>query len=107
VGYPTVDDARAWVGVSIAQVSDEDLGQILNAELVLQARACEVPANPDEYPDPLARALLRRVQCHLAKKNLPLGMIGGDASEWSPVALQTWDSEVQRIEASYLVPVVS
>ena len=107
MAIPTVAETRAWIGVSVAQVTDEDLGQILNAELVIQGRVCEVPEDPAQYPDPLARALMRRVQCHLAKKNLPLGMVGGDASEWSPVALQTWDAEVSRIESSYLVPVVS
>jgi hypothetical protein len=106
-GLPTVDEARAWVGVSTAQVSDADLGAILNAERAIQARLLDVPDDPVTYPDPLARALLRRVQCHLARKNLPLGMLGGDSTEWSPVSLSAWDAEVQRLESSYLVPVVS
>jgi hypothetical protein len=108
-GIPTVEQARAWVGVTVAQVSDADLAAILNAEQAIQARTCALPAEGTGavYPDPLARALLRRVQCHLAKKNLPLGMVGGDAMEWSPVSLQTWDAEVSRLESSYLVPVVA
>lgn len=109
-GIPTTDDARAWVGVTEAQVSDADLSAILDAEQTVQARLCRLPDDTDGtavYPNPLARALLRRVQCHLAKKNLPLGMVGGDAMEWSPVSLQTWDAEVSRLESSYLVPVVA
>lgn len=109
-GIPTVEDTRTWVGLTTAQVSDEDLTAILNAEQVIQARLCALPDDSDGtavYPLPLARALLRRVQCHLARKNLPLGMIGGDATEWSPVSMQAWDNEVQRIESSYLIPVVS
>lgn len=109
-GIPTLEDARAWIGLSVAQVSDADLQAILDAEQAIQARLCDLPADPDgsaAYPDPLARALLRRVQCHLAKKNLPLGMVGGDATEWSPVSLQTWDAEVARLESSYLIPVVA
>lgn len=106
-GIPTVDEVRAWIGVAPEQVSDADLGQILDAEQALQARLCETPADPADYPDPLARALYRRVQCHLARKNLPLGMLGGDSTEWSPVSLSAWDAEVQRIESTYLVPVVS
>lgn len=109
-GIPTAGDARTWAGVTVAQVSDEDMAQILAAEQAVQARLCALPDDTDGtavYPTPLARALLRRVQCHLAKKNLPLGMVGGDASEWSPVSLQTWDAEVQRLESSYLVPVVA
>ena len=107
-GIPTLEQTRAWVGLTTAQVSDEDLTQILDAEATIQARICELGVMPETaYPDPLARALLRRVQCHLAKKNLPLGMVGGDAMEWSPVSLQSWDAEVQRLESSYLIPVVS
>lgn len=109
-GIPTVEDARQWAGVTTGQVSDADLSAILDAEQVVQARICALPDDTDGtavYPTPLARALLRRVQCHLAKKNLPLGMVGGDASEWSPVSLQTWDAEVQRLESSYLIPVVA
>jgi hypothetical protein len=109
-GIPTVDDARAWVGVTEAQVSDADLSAVLAAEQVVQARLCALPDDTDGtavYPEPLARALLRRVQCHLARKNLPLGVVGGDAMEWSPVTLQAWDAEVQRLESSYVVPVVA
>jgi hypothetical protein len=106
-GIPTVDEVRAWVGVTDAQVSDADLAQILAAEQAIQARILDTPEDPAAYPDPLARALYRRVQCHLARKNLPLGMLGGDATEWSPVSLSMWDAEVSRIESSYLVPVVS
>lgn len=107
-GFPTVEQVRAWIGLSTAQVSDEDLAQILDAEATIQARTCTLPAEPDAvYPDPLARALMRRVQCHLARKNLPLGMVGGDAMEWSPISLQTWDAEVSRLESSYLIPVVA
>jgi hypothetical protein len=109
-GIPTVEDARAWIGLTTAQVSDDDLSAILDAEQTLQARTCSLPDDSTGtavYPLPLARALLRRVQCHLARKNLPLGMVGGDATEWSPVSLQSWDAEVQRIESSYSIPVVA
>jgi hypothetical protein len=107
-GIPTLEEARAWLGLTTAQISDEDLQAILVAEQVVQARLCALPAEPDAvYPEPLARALLRRVQVHVARKNLPLGMIGGDATEWSPVSLTAYDAEVQRLESSYLIPVVA
>jgi hypothetical protein len=106
-GVPTAAEVRAWIGVSTAQVSDADLTQILDAEHDLQKRLLDVPEDSSAFPDPLARALYRRVQCHLARKGLPLGMVGGDSTEWSPVALASWDAEVQRIESSYVVPVVS
>jgi hypothetical protein len=108
-GLPTLGEVRAWIGLTTAQVSDADLQEILDAEQAIQTRTCELPSDEPGalYPAPLARALMRRVQCHLAKKNLPLGMVGGDAMEWSPVSLQTWDAEVSRLESSYLIPVVA
>jgi hypothetical protein len=108
-GIPTTDEVRAWIGLTTAQVSDDDLSAILAAELAIQARLLAIPGDEagTVYPEPLARAVMRRVQCHLARKNLPLGMVGGDATEWSPVSLQTWDAEVQRLESSYVVPVVA
>lgn len=108
-GIPTTEQARTWVGVTESQVSDADLGAVLAAEQAIQARVLLLPADGAgvTYPEPLVRALLRRVQCHLARKNLPLGVVGGDAQEWSPVTLSAWDSEVQRLESSYLDPVVA
>lgn len=108
-GIPTTAEVREWVALTPEQVSDADLEEIRVAELAIQTRTLAIPADVEGavYPAPLARALLRRVQCHLAKKNLPLGLVGGDATEWSPVSLQTWDAEVQRLESSYLIPVVA
>lgn len=108
-GQPTAAEVRAWIGLTTAQVSDEDMEAILSAETAIQQRICELPTDGPGvvYPPPLARALMRRVQCHLARKNLPLGMVGGDATEWSPVSLQSWDAEVSRLESSYLIPVVA
>lgn len=109
-GIPTLEDVRSWTGLTSAQVPDEDLQAVLDAEQTIQGRLCALPddrAGTAVYPLPLARALLRRVQCHIARKNLPLGMIGGDATEWSPVMMQSWDAEVQRLESSYIIPVVA
>jgi hypothetical protein len=73
-----------------------------------------LPVDPDPdtgeeatYPEPLARSLLRRVQREIAAKSVPLGLVGGEASEWSPVGLQSWDAEISRLEASYVVPVTA
>ena len=113
LGIPDVDEARAWTGVSSSAVPDEDLAAILDAELAIQYRLLSIPEDPDAdgneatYPTTLARALLRRVQRHVAAKNVPLGLVGGEANEWSPVGLQSWDAEVQRLEASWLIAVIA
>lgn len=113
LGIPTVAEARAWLGVSVTAVSDDDVQEIIDAELVLQARILDVPADPGDdgneatYPVPLARALLRRVGRQIAARSVPLGFVGGEASEFSPIALAAYDAEISRLEASYVIPVVS
>jgi hypothetical protein len=108
-GIPTVEDARAWLGVSSSAVSDDDLAQIHAAELVIQARSLAIPVDDPEaiYPEPLARSLLRRIGRECAAKGIPLGFVGGEASEFSPIMLSSWDSEVARLEATYVVPVIA
>ena len=108
---PDLAQVRAWVGVPPAAVSDEDLQQILDAEQQIQARTLrlpeDTPEDPGTYPAALARALLRRCQREVAVKNLPLGALGVDGSEFGPVNLPAWDAEISRLEASYRIPVVA
>jgi hypothetical protein len=110
-GVPDLDQVRAWVKVSAAQISDEDLQQILDAEAGIQARTCRLPEDtpeaPGTYPAALARALLRRCQREVAVRNLPLGAIGVEGSEYGPVTLPSWDAEISRLEATYRIPVVA
>lgn len=110
-GIPDLDQVRAWVGVPTTAISDEDLQQILDAEQQIQARTCRLPEDtvevPGVYPAALARALLRRCQREVAVKNLPLGALGVDGTEYGPVRLTSWDAEISRLEATYRIPVVA
>jgi hypothetical protein len=114
LGIPTVDDVRAWTGASSTRFTDDDLSSMLNAELLIQARELYIPDDPDPdtgseavYPDPLVRSLLRRVQRQVAVSNAPLGLVGGDATEWAPVGVRRFDPEIERLETSYARAVIA
>jgi hypothetical protein len=88
-------ELRAWIQVPATVLSDPQLQQVLDAETILQARACTTgdPLAPD-----LVQALYRRVAREVAARGVPLGMLGAD-SEYGPQRLSRWDAEVDRLEA--------
>lgn len=113
-GVPNLEQVRAWVGVPTTALSDEDLQQILDAELAIQARLLRLPEDPDPetgleatYPEPLARSCLRRCQRQVAARNVPLGVLGAEGAEFGPLTMPSWDVEVARLEASYRMPVIA
>jgi len=67
----------------------------------------EAPNPADPYPEALHMALLRRVQREVAARNLPLGMVGLDASEYGPTRLPFLDSLVEEHERAYRVQVLA
>lgn len=113
IGIPTTEQVRAWVGVPAGSVPDAELAGMLAAELDLQAKTLRIPADPAEdgteatYPDPLARALLRRVQRQIAAKAAPLGLIGDGGGEFGAAYLRSWDPEIRRLEDPYRRVVVA
>jgi hypothetical protein len=108
-GIPTLEEVRAWIAVPATSLPDDDLQQILNAEIEIQARTCRIPEDSAEavYPPALARALLRRCQRQVAARNVPLGVLGAEGAEFGPLNLPRWDAEVGRLEASYRIVVVA
>jgi hypothetical protein len=114
LGIPTLPEIRTWVAVPASAISDADLTQILDAELAIQARTCRLPEDPDPvsgeeatYPAALSRSVLRRCQREIAAKSLPLGIVGGEAQEYGPMLLRSWDAEISRLEASYRQVVIA
>ncbi len=113
IGVPTRDEVRDWIKVPASQLSDEDLTQILAAELDIVARLCRIPDDPDAaggeatYPPALARSVRRRCQREVAARNIPLGVLGQDGAEFGPLTVPSWDAEIRRLEASYRIPVIA
>lgn len=112
-GEPDLVQVREWCKVPATSVSDEDLQQILDAELAIVARTCRLPVPPAEgepepaYPPALARSVLRRCQRQVAAQNVPLGVLGQDGAEFGPLTVPSWDAEIRRLEASYRIPVIA
>lgn len=109
IGIPTLEQTRTWCGVSVTAVSDEDLLEILDGELDIQARTLRIPDDSDtaEYPKALRRSLLRRCQRQLVAKGLPLGMIGDTGGEFGTAYLRSWDPEIRRLEDPYRKVVIA
>ena len=90
--------ARAYLAIPATALSDEDLTRMVGACTADQAERCNVPAGDTPALD---MALLRRVQREVAAKNLPLVMVGLDASEYGPARLPFLDSLVEEHERAY------
>ena len=94
---PPVDDVRAWIKVPATLLTDEQLAQVVNAEALIQARLCRVPADPDALPPDLVQAIYRRVAREVAARGIPLGMLAADA-EFGTARLGRFDAEIERLE---------
>lgn len=97
---------RAYVQVPATALSDEDLQRMIDASSDDQAQRCAWPevddaGQPLDRPAALDQALLRRVQREIAARNLPLGMVGLDASEYGPERLPYFDALVEEHERAY------
>jgi hypothetical protein len=90
--------ARAYLAIPATALPDVDLDRMLKACAADQAARCTIPT---EGAEALDMALLRRVQREVAAKNLPLGMVGLDASEYGPARLPFLDSLVEEHERAY------
>jgi hypothetical protein len=99
---PDLATVRAYLKVPATALSDDDLTRMMAAaEQDQSARCVWSGTGPDDYPDALAQAFLRRVQREVAARNLPLGMVGLDASEFGPTRLPFLDSLVEEHERAY------
>lgn len=88
---------RAWIGVPATVLTDEQLGDVIDAESRAQARLCNIGADTDDEPD-LSQALLRRIGRAVAARNIPTGLVPG--SEFGLMRLPV-DIEIDRYEATY------
>jgi hypothetical protein len=94
------DALREYLGDGATRypVADPDpLEQPFLAEVAAQATRLTIP---DPITDDLVEALYRRVAVNLAKRSIPVGIVGfGEAG--AGVRLGTDDPEIRRLEAPY------
>lgn len=102
-GVPTLEQVRAYVKVPATSISDEDLERMRVAVIGVQQSKCRWPETDPEttLPDALSQAILRGCQRQVAAKNLPLGVLGGDAGEFGPARIPFLDSVIEKLEGPY------
>jgi hypothetical protein len=97
-GMPTVADAEAYLGTDGSPHDTQVIRDALDAEAAAQRRVCTVGA---VYPPDLRQALLRRVAVHLAKKGIPLAIVGVDSDAGASRLPTGDDPEVRRLERTH------
>lgn len=103
---PGVTEVREWIGVPATVLTDEQLGQVLEAEADKQAAYCLIPDDPAAFPAALAQALYRRVARECAARSVPLGLLG-DGIEYGPSRLPALDTQVESHEAPYRITAIA
>lgn len=101
VTVPTLAEVRAWVGVSEASMSNEQLTVVIDAEVALQAATCDLTPEGEgstDYPPEMRQALYRRCARQVAARGLPLGLTDV-VGEYGPARIPTYDAEIARLEA--------
>ncbi len=111
MAIPTVLEVRSRLKLTVDRIDDDELGDVLAAEIELQAKVCRIPADPtdppaDAFPAALRQALFRRVARALAMKGIPLAVLQGDA-EAGATYLPSNDPEVRRLERPYRIEVIA
>lgn len=97
---PTVDEVRSWLKLADTSMSEEELADVLAAEVEDQGDVCRIPVgypgDPNAYPAKLRMALFRRCGRHIAARGIPLGTIASE--EFGPSRLASFDAEIERLE---------
>lgn len=111
MAVPTLAEVRSRLKLTVDRIPDDELQDVLDAEVALQAKVCTIPADPtdppsDAYPAALRAAVFRRVARALAMKGIPLAVLQGDA-ENGTTYLPSNDPEVRRLERPYRGEVVA
>lgn len=94
--YPvSLAEVKTYLGTVAA--TDAAITDALSAEYAAQAARCRTGL----YTNDLRQALMRRVQCNLARRPLPLGLTQGDNDAGTTSYVPGQDPEVRRLEAPY------
>lgn len=109
-GYPDLVAVRAYIRIPATSLSDADLERMMVSAATDQTARC----NTDIGRDPetgavngsLEQAYFRRVQREAAGRNLPLGMVGVDSSEYGPTRIAA-DQLIDEHERAYVRAVLA
>lgn len=97
---PTVAEVRDWVDVPAAELSDEQLADVLAGETQVQADFCST----DPYDAGLRMAMFRRCARACAARGLPLGTLPqqmtGYPNAYGALVIPRLDAEIERYEAA-------
>jgi hypothetical protein len=102
-GYPDLTRIRAWIQVPATVLPDDQLDEIAEGEQLAQAA---LDWGVLDLPGDVRQAFYRRVARSVAAKGIPLGILAADA-EFGLVRLSGIDTEIARLEAPYVVPVIA
>jgi hypothetical protein len=102
---PDLTAIRAYIGVPEPVLPDDQLQQIVDSELSIQATKCRIPQDPTAYPPEAVQGLFRRVARVVAARALPLGMMGAESEFGGAARLPRYDAEIARIEGPITVMV--
>lgn len=101
--YPTLEQIRNWLQVSVSALPDEQLAVIRDGEIADQLRVCRVEDDGESdpaIPAPLIEALYRRCARAVAARGVPLGYIQMEDGYGAQTMMRV-DSEVQRLEGPW------
>jgi hypothetical protein len=104
---PDLAEVRDWIDVPAVELSDEQLADVLDAELQVQADFCDT----DPYDAGLRLAMFRRCARANAARGLPLGTLPvqmtGYPDAYGAQIIPRLDAEIERYEAARRVIAVA
>lgn len=100
VGFPTVDDVKAWLKVADT-IDDVAIGNGLMAAQANMARRLAFPVAGDVevVDDDLFLACLLRTARYLARRNSPDGLVG--FADFGPARVARVDADIETLERPY------
>jgi hypothetical protein len=104
---PTLDDLRAWLGLSEDDhLDDAVLQESLDAALAAQAVVVAYPVDDFGdalFSDDLRTALFLRAQRYAARRNSPEGVVGlsGTGGDFVAARVASFDVDVANLEGPY------
>jgi hypothetical protein len=108
-GYPDITEVRAYIRVPATSLPDPDLTRMMITAATDQTARCNTAIGRDvdgAVNGSLEQAFYRRVQREVAGRNLPLGMVGVDSTEYGPTRIAA-DQLIDEHERAFVRAVLA